>query len=150
MLELDFNTFEAALESYETVLLLDLDKDQALISNALNEHPIVLDKPIVPSFSKNAKGYVLFKSQPAKPNVISEADGIYVRNDRPTVSQHKPKHEEQKQQQQKHDENDELDQLLALDQKPTALPKPGSIKKPTIPVENVVDDDEAWLDDILG
>lgn len=137
----------------------------------MNEHPIVLDKPIVPSFSKNAKGYVLFKSQqPAKPNVISEADGIYLRNDgsnhrvipTPTTTTNKEPKETPV-------VKDDLDELLALDRKKNVaapapppsssllkravLPKPGSIKKPTITKpqnKNTEIDDEAWLDDILG
>lgn len=118
------------------------------MDNALHEHPVVLDKPIVPAFSKNAKGYVLFKAQqqPVKPNIISEADGIYVRNDgsnhrvipKPQTAPTPPP------------TTDDLDELLALDTQPkkTALPKPGSIKKPV--AEQVNADDEAWLDDILG
>jgi hypothetical protein len=117
----------------------------------------VLDKPLVPSFSKNAKGYVLFKSQqPAKPNIISEADGIYLRNDGSnhrlipktnTIPSTAPPAAVA---------SDDLDELLALDQKPTpikktTLPKPGSIKKPVKKQEQeTTADDEAWLDDILG
>lgn len=109
------------------------------MENILNQHPIVLDKPVVPSFSKNAKGYVLFKSQqPVKPNVISEENGIYVRNDRVIPTPVK----------------DDLDELLALNPTPApitpkkiaSLPKPGSIIKKQEPVM----DDEAWLDDLLG
>lgn len=125
----------------------------------------MLDKPVVPSFAKNAKGYVLFKSQqPAKPNVISEADGIYLRND---GSNHRviPKDKPQPAAAQA----DDLDELLAMKQqktvddsvsfpslapahtaKKTALPKPGSIKKPTVKKEEPAVDDEAWLDDLLG
>ncbi|KAI8359882.1 hypothetical protein EDC96DRAFT_553868 [Choanephora cucurbitarum] len=154
MLALDFNQLSTTLESYDTVNLLGLDDDdRELVENAFHEQPVVLDKPIVPAFSKNAKGYVLFKSQQIKPNVISETDGIYLRNDgsnhRPTMKQPSPTKISLP-------EKDDLDELLALDQKkePVApLPKPGSIKKPSVPVkqqpkESV--DDEAWLDDILG
>lgn len=100
----------------------------------------------MPSFSKNAKGYVLFKSQqPVKPNVISEENGIYVRNDRaiPTLAKDRDIPTPVK---------DDLDELLALNPAPvpklkkvTPLPRPGSIKK-----EETVMDDEAWLDDLLG
>lgn len=129
----------------------------------------MLDKPIVPSFAKNAKGYVLFKSQqPAKPNIISEADGIYLRND---GSNHRaiPKDKPQPEQQQPATVKDDLDELLAMQQpktvdnavsfpslpsaptvKKTALPKPGSIKKPVVKKEESAVDDEAWLDDLLG
>jgi hypothetical protein len=129
----------------------------------LNEHPVVLDKPIVPSFSKNAKGYVLFKAQQsAKPNIISEADGIYLRNDgsnHRVIPKDKPKPEQ-------HQQADDLDDLLSLKQqksaeaasfpilpqapKKTMLPKPGSIKKPIVKKDESVVDDEAWLDDLLG
>lgn len=126
----------------------------------------MLDKPIVPSFSKNAKGYVLFKSQqPAKPNVISEVDGIYLRNDGsnhrvipknntiPTAAVSEPAVSEPVVSEPA--VSDDLDELLALEQKPvpikrTALPKPGSIKKPIKKQEESAMDDEAWLDDILG
>ena len=134
----------------------------------MNEHPVVLDKPIVPSFAKNAKGYVLFKSQqPAKPNVISEADGIYLRNDgsnHRVIPKDKPQPEQRPAAQ-----ADDLDELLAMKQqktvddsvsfppltpaqtvKKTALPKPGSIKKPSVKKEEPAVDDEAWLDDLLG
>lgn len=88
---------------------------------------------------------MLFKSQTSfKPNVVSEANGIYVRND---GSNHRviPKTPEPP-------VTDDLDELLALD-KPAlpekkTLPKPGSIKKSSVPEPSV--DDEAWLDDILG
>ena len=129
----------------------------------MNEHPVVLDKPIVPSFSKNAKGYVLLKAQQsAKPNIISEADGIYLRNDgsnHRVIPKDKPKPEQ-------HQQVDDLDELLALKQqnpaevasfptrpqapKKTMLPKPGSIKKPMVKNDEPAVDDEAWLDDLLG
>lgn len=129
----------------------------------MNEHPVVLDKPIVPSFSKNAKGYVLFKAQQlAKPNIISEADGIYLRNDgsnHRVIPKDKPKPEQ-------HQQADDLDDLLSLKQqksvetasfpilpqapKKIMLPKPGSIKKPIVKKDESVVDDEAWLDDLLG
>lgn len=121
----------------------------------------MLDKPLVPSFSKNAKGYILFQSQqPAKPNIISETDGIYLRND---GSNHRviPKSNTVPNQHvsaaPQAVASDDLDELLALDQKPiptkTSLPKPGSIKKSIKKQEKettVAVDDETWLDDILG
>jgi hypothetical protein len=110
----------------------------------------VLDKPIVPSFSKNAKGYVLFKSQqPTKPNVVLETNGIYLRNDGSNhrVIPKKPKAPVA----------DDLDEILALEPKQetksvkTSLPRPGSIMKKPAMTENKQDkDDEAWLDDLLG
>ncbi|KAL7321777.1 hypothetical protein PS15m_001511 [Mucor circinelloides] len=169
ILQLDFNMFESALQLYDAESLLGLEDEMDLVQNALNEHPVVLDKPIVPSFAKNAKGYVLFKSQqPAKPNIISEADGIYLRND---GSNHRaiPKDKPQPEQQQPATVKDDLDELLAMQQpktvdnavsfpslpsapavKKTALPKPGSIKKPVVKKEESAVDDEAWLDDLLG
>ncbi|KAI7889880.1 uncharacterized protein EV154DRAFT_513170 [Mucor mucedo] len=153
MMHLDFTIFEPALERLDTEQLLGLDEGE-LIENILHEQPIVLDKPIVPSFSKNAKGYVLFKSQqPVKPNVISEENGIYVRNDRAI-----PTNNHRKEVPSSPPVKDDLDELLALRPTPpasasaapklkkiTALPRPGSIKK-----EEPVMDDEAWLDDLLG
>lgn len=128
--------------------------------NAFQEHPVVLDKPIIPTFSKNAKGYVLFKSQqPAKPNVISESNGIYIRND---GSNHpKTNKETSTPQKSAPPTTDALDELLALESTPnmtntpqkTVLPKPGAIKKPSTDKkqkEEINADDEAWLDDILG
>lgn len=158
-MHLDFTLCEPALERFDPKALFGLDEDgneedRALIENMLHEHPVVLDKPIVPSFSKNAKGYVLFKSQqPVKPNVISEENGIYVRNDRviPTMTSKKEPVSSASA------VKDDLDELLALNPTPapvpsapklkkiTALPRPGSIKK-----EEAVMDDEAWLDDLLG
>ncbi|GAN05831.1 hypothetical protein MAM1_0102d05307 [Mucor ambiguus] len=170
ILQLDFNMFENTLQLYDAESLLGLEDDMDLVQSALNNHPVVLDKPIVPSFSKNAKGYVLFKSQqPAKPNVISEADGIYLRND---GSNHRviPKDMPQPgRQQPAAPATDDLDELLAMKQqktvdidtsfpslppaqpvKKTALPKPGSIRKPVAKKEESAVDDEAWLDDLLG
>ncbi|KAI9244755.1 hypothetical protein EDC94DRAFT_665523 [Helicostylum pulchrum] len=146
MMELNFTLFEPTLENFDPTQLLSLKQDDTDLSeNIFNEHPTVLDKPIVPSFSKSAKGYVLFKSQqPVKPNVISEENGIYIRNDR-HIPTPKPKTEPA---------NDDLDELLALDSTPkvqpkkNALPKPGSIIKKK--VEETVVDDETWLDDLLG
>jgi hypothetical protein len=67
----------------------------------------VLDKPMIPAFNKNAKGYVLFKSQ--QPTVIErEQDGIYLRND---GSNHVKPIKKDK-------EIDELDQLLSLETRP--------------------------------
>lgn len=125
----------------------------------MQEHPVVLDKPIVPSFSKNAKGYVLFKSQQsAKPNVISEANGIYLRNDgsnhrvipsKPAAEANKPPPPVV----------DDLDEILAMEPKQgtklvkPSLPRPGSIAKKATAVDNNKKenlDDEAWLDDLLG
>lgn len=155
MMELNFRLFESTLENFDTIQLLGLkdEEDQALVYNILNEHPVVLDKPIVPSFSKSAKGYVLFKSQqPVKPNVISEENGIYIRNDRHIPTTTTPVKKEAV--------HDDLDELLALDSSSTPptttkiqpkkniLPKPGSIPKKK--TEEVVVDDEAWLDDLLG
>ncbi|KAG2229865.1 hypothetical protein INT48_005141 [Thamnidium elegans] len=149
MMELNFTLFEPTLENFDATQLLGLKQnDKDLSENIFNEHPTVLDKPIVPSFSKSAKGYVLFKSQqPVKPNVISEENGIYIRNDRhiPNITTPKPKTEVI---------NDDLDELLALDSAPkvqpkkNVLPKPGSIIKKK--AEEIVVDDEAWLDDLLG
>ncbi|CEP12558.1 hypothetical protein [Parasitella parasitica] len=161
ILQLDFNMFESTLQLYDTDLLLGLQDENELVEIALNQHPVVLDKPIVPSFSKNAKGFVLFKSQqPARTNIISEADGIYLRND---GSNHRviPKDEPKPEQHQA----DDLDELLALrlenmpapsrpqppqTPKKTMLLKPGSIKKSTVGKDESDIDDEAWLDDILG
>ncbi|KAI8647028.1 hypothetical protein BD408DRAFT_409081 [Parasitella parasitica] len=161
ILQLDFNMFENTLQFYDTDLLLGMSDEKELTQTALNQHPVVLDKPIVPSFSKNTKGYVLFKSQQlAKPNIISEADGIYLRND---GSNHRviPKDVTKLDQ---HQAND-LDELLALKQentstlsrpqppqtpKKTMLPKPGSIKKIAVDKDESAIDDEAWLDDLLG
>ncbi|KAI8375439.1 hypothetical protein BD560DRAFT_367835 [Blakeslea trispora] len=166
MLALDFSLLDSTLASYDTIHLLGLEADRALVEDAMHQPPVVLDKPIVPAFSKNAKGYVLFKSQQqAKPNVISEADGIYLRND---GSNHRPATSPSVKQllAAKEPEKDDLDELLALDQKKkesvpinkaptepaTALPKPGSIKKPSViqPKPKESGDDEAWLDDLLG
>lgn len=146
-MELNFTLFEPTLENFDPAQLLGLKQDDADLSeNIFNEHPTILDKPIVPSFSKSAKGYVLFKSQqPVKPNVISEENGIYIRNDRHIPTRPKPKTEAV---------NDDLDELLALDSTPkvqpkkNALPKPGSIIKKK--VEETAVDDETWLDDLLG
>lgn len=114
---------------------------------------------------------MLFKSQqPAKPNVISEVDGIYLRNDgsnHRVIPKDKPQPEQR--QQQSVPAKDDLDELLAMKQqktvvdnasfptlppaqpaKKTALPKPGSIKKPVVKKEESAEDDEAWLDDLLG
>ncbi|KAL9557494.1 hypothetical protein MBANPS3_001348 [Mucor bainieri] len=168
ILQLDFNMFENTLQLHDTEALLGLEDEMDLVQHALNDHPVVLDKPIVPSFAKNAKGYVLFKSQqPAKPNVISETDGIYLRND---GSNHRviPKDKPQPQQPAA-SATDDLDELLAMKQqktvddnasfpslppaqplRKTALPKPGSIKKPVTKKEEPAVDDEAWLDDLLG
>lgn len=130
------------------------------MQNALQEHPVVLDKPIVPSFSKNAKGYVLFKSQQApKPNVISEANGIYLRNDGSNHRVIPPKPAAVEAKKTSPPVADDLDEILAMESKQVAkvvkpsLPRPGSIpKKPAFVENNKKEnlDDEAWLDDLLG
>ncbi|KAI7902421.1 uncharacterized protein BX663DRAFT_74973 [Cokeromyces recurvatus] len=158
MFQLDFNTFEDTLQAYDTKLLLGLDKeDEELAQSALNEHPTVLDKPIVPAFAKNANGYVLFKSQQTTKSSES-GEGIYLRND---GSNHRvlSKQEIKKifDEPSVKEKDDDLDELLALDQKPSTplptLPKPGVIKKNPIAKnedKEVIVDDEAWLDDILN
>ena len=152
-MQLDFGIFETSLKDVDPTHLLGLEDEMDLVENALKQHPAVLDKPIVPSFSKNAKGYVLFKSQqPATPNVVSEANGIYLRND---GSNHRsatttiPKKEEVP--------LDDLDEILALESNKgtvpvkKSLPRPGSIpKKPIVTAPSKPEDDEAWLDDLLG
>ncbi|KAI8987967.1 hypothetical protein BDF20DRAFT_832853 [Mycotypha africana] len=213
MFELDFDTFNTALNDFDAAALLGLNHDASdneLLDNALNEHPIVVDKPIVPPFSTNAKGYIMFKSQqyqqpPTSNYRVSEKDGIYLRNNTSMNISNKvsmantpdtsipnqklnPKAQfSERQQQQSFDANkddDALDDLLALDQtkiptttlatavpksnslpsptissveKPTkkTLPKPGQIKKPlqqapSVSSTAVSQDDEAWLDELLG
>lgn len=160
IMQLNFGMFESALDNFDTSQLLNLSKEDDLVQNALHEHPIVLDKPIVPSFSKNAKGYVLFKSQQTpKPNVISEANGIYLRNDGSNHRVIPPKPAAAEVKKSSPPVVDDLDEILAMEPKQAAkvikpsLPRPGSIaKKPAVVDNNKKEnlDDEAWLDDLLG
>ncbi|KAI9474252.1 MAG: hypothetical protein EXX96DRAFT_331808 [Benjaminiella poitrasii] len=159
MFELDFNVFENVLQTYDTELLLGIDdvEDKELIEDALSKQPALLDKPIVPAFAKNTKGYILFKSKQTTKPVVPEADGIYLKND---GSNHRviPKQEIKKlfDQPSVKEEEKDLDELLAFNpSKPAtiSLPKPGSIiKKPSVTSkkDETAIDDEAWLDDILG
>ncbi|KAG1149996.1 hypothetical protein G6F37_010964 [Rhizopus arrhizus] len=170
MLQVDFQSFIPVLESIDTQQLLGLtEADSDLVDDMLNYHPVVPDKPIVPAFNKNAKGYVIFnKQQQQQPirNVAPEVDGIYLRNDGSNhpvmnaISSNKSVNPSSNTVEKKPKENqvtDDLDELLAIDHqkneeplKKATLPKPGSIKKkPVIAVHEDSKDDEAWLDDLL-
>jgi hypothetical protein len=144
------------------------------VHDALTYQPIVLDKPFVPAFTKNTKGYVLFnkqQQQQQQQSLQNKTEGIYLRNDgsnhrvapsvnRPAVVEtERPLHavNNEKEKDTKTDElTDDLDELLAHTQvndapmsKPS-LPKPGSIKKkPAAVIVEDNKDDEAWLDDLL-
>ncbi|RCH80972.1 hypothetical protein CU098_003436 [Rhizopus stolonifer] len=136
--------------------------DSQLVEDALNYQPVVLDKPMVPAFAKNAKGFIVHNKSQQQPtrNTLSEVDGIYLRNDGsnhkaiPTTN-NKPANSTLNTTIEKNPKGDQvvddLDELLAIKDTPVkkiALPKPGSIKKkPTVNEDNK--DDEAWLDDLL-
>ncbi|CAO3682060.1 unnamed protein product [Rhizopus stolonifer] len=161
MLQVDFQSFVPILEELDAQQLLGLS-DSQLVEDALNYQPVVLDKPMVPAFAKNAKGYIVHNKSQQQPtrNTLSEIDGIYLRNDgsnhkaipttnnKPanstlnTITEKNPKENQVV---------DDLDELLAIKDTPVkkiALPKPGSIKKkPAVNEDNK--DDEAWLDDLL-
>ncbi|KAG0174255.1 hypothetical protein DFQ30_005297 [Apophysomyces sp. BC1015] len=168
MLQVNFDLFEGVMQQMDTRTLLGLSEEDAdLVDSAYADVPIRLDKPIVPAFAKNAKGLVLFKSSVVVEK--KEQDGIYLRND---GSNHRVQSNQvTKPQEDGIDESDELDELLALDSKNSAvtnerkpplaksvttLPKPTpgrpSLKKPVIPSSTTMPekDDEAWLDDLLG
>ncbi|KAL4209746.1 hypothetical protein AB4K20DRAFT_1590369 [Rhizopus microsporus] len=174
LLEIDFKSLTAAFGSIDIQQLLGLsESDNDLVHDALTYQPIVLDKPFVPAFTKNAKGYVLFnkQQQQQQQSLQNKTEGIYLRNDgsnhRVALSVNKPVVVEteqsshavnnEKEKDTKTDELiDDLDELLAHTQvndapmnKPS-LPKPGSIKKkPTAVIVEDNKDDEAWLDDLL-
>ncbi|KAI8377887.1 uncharacterized protein BYT42DRAFT_483803, partial [Radiomyces spectabilis] len=83
MLEINFDMFEGDLQALDTSTLLDLrSEDKVMVDTALNQVPVLLEKPIVPAFQKNAKGYVLFKSPMVTEIKESPSQhGIYLRND---------------------------------------------------------------------
>ncbi|KAI8996865.1 hypothetical protein BDB01DRAFT_768774 [Pilobolus umbonatus] len=148
MLQIDFNLIENVLRDVDIRTSLQMNEvDSKYIQNALEDYPVTLDKPIIPAFSKNGRGYVLFKAQQSTTTPIK--DGIYLRND---GSNH-PKPVDVNRQ--KDTLTDDLDELLAIDNAPVkktaaTIPQSGSIKKPAPKKEATVDEDEAWLDDILG
>ncbi|KAI9256682.1 hypothetical protein BY458DRAFT_492512 [Sporodiniella umbellata] len=160
MLQLDFQSFAAIFDKTSTQQLLELVDSDQLIEDALDCQPVTLDKPIVPGFAKNAKGYIVHKSQQPSSVSVPETDGIYLRND---GSNHKtafkpPAHISVKAYPKSNYKDtltaDDLDELLAMDPVKEApirravLPKPEFIKnKPTAHEESK--DDEAWLDDLL-
>ncbi|KAI7871330.1 hypothetical protein BDF14DRAFT_1873606 [Spinellus fusiger] len=169
LLRVDFDSFEGVLEPMDTLALLGLSaEEQALVESALGEAPVTVNKPIVPAFTKNAKGLVLMKSLVTTES--KKEDGIYLRNDgthhRPT--QLPPNHAWTTQQEK--EPVDDLDALLAktedkvnppahsptkdtIVRPPTALPKLSKLSKlpkPPSPPSAQSIDDEAWLDDILN